>query len=317
MLRQEAADRLRALIAEELRQPLWGAVEAMAEAIRRRHGEAAATILFYGSCLRDRCDADRVMDFYVFPERYRDFHGRLLPAALNALLPPNVYYIEAPFEGRTIRAKYAVVSLPALTRQTARHAFLPPLWARLAQPCALVHARDAAVAARVADALASAALTLLAECLPLMPPRFAPRQLWTRAFAETFRTELRAERSNRPQLLYEAAAARYDRITRLALAEGALPGCTVAGGELVCVQSPARRSRARLRWAARRGAGRALHVLRLAKAAFTFSDGLDYILWKIGRHSGVMVEPTPWQRRHPLMAAPVLAWRLFRRGAFR
>jgi hypothetical protein len=60
-----------------------------------------------------------------------------------------------------------------------------------------------------------------------------------------------------------------------------------------------------------------LHVLRLAKAAFTFAGGLDYILWKIARHSGVTAEPTPWQRRHPLMAAPVLAWRLYRRGAFR
>ncbi len=74
---------------------------------------------------------------------------------------------------------------------------------------------------------------------------------------------------------------------------------------------------ARRRWRMRRLLGKSLHVLRLMKAAYTFTDGLDYILWKIEKHSGVRATPTPWQRRHPLMAAPALAWRLYRRGAFR
>ena len=63
--------------------------------------------------------------------------------------------------------------------------------------------------------------------------------------------------------------------------------------------------------------GKTFHVLRLAKAAYTFAGGLDYILWKIETHSGIKTEPTPWQRRHPLIAAPKLAWQLYRRGAFR
>jgi hypothetical protein len=35
------------------------------------------------------------------------------------------------------------------------------------------------------------------------------------------------------------------------------------------------------------------------------------------RHSGVRVEATPWQRRHPLIGGWLVAWRLYRRGAFR
>jgi hypothetical protein len=58
-------------------------------------------------------------------------------------------------------------------------------------------------------------------------------------------------------------------------------------------------------------------LLRLAKGAFTFVGGVDYLLWKIERHSGVKTTVTAWQRRHPLLAAPGLAWRLYRRGAFR
>ena len=42
-----------------------------------------------------------------------------------------------------------------------------------------------------------------------------------------------------------------------------------------------------------------------------------YILWKIERHSGVRVEVTPRQRRHPFIFALPLFWRLYRQGAFR
>ena len=305
-------------IAGELRQPLWPAVHAAVGEIRARHGQAVAAVLFYGSCLRDRADAGRLLDFYVFTERYRDFHGWSVAAALNRLLPPNVYYLELPFEERTVRAKYAVLSLAALDRQTARGAFLPTLWARLAQPCALPFARDAATADRIADALASAVVTLITETVPLLPPRFTPGDLWPRGFAETYRTELRPERAGRPRQLYEASSARYDALARWVISTGAVPGCAVlADGGLECTAAAARRRMLRLRWVGRRVAGRIVHVARLAKATLTFAGGLDYALWKIATHSGIAVVPTPWQRRHPLLAAPMLAWRLYRRGAFR
>jgi hypothetical protein len=53
------------------------------------------------------------------------------------------------------------------------------------------------------------------------------------------------------------------------------------------------------------------------KAAFTFDDGAVYILWKIERHSGVGIELSDWQRRHPILASTTLFWRLYRKGAFR
>ncbi len=49
----------------------------------------------------------------------------------------------------------------------------------------------------------------------------------------------------------------------------------------------------------------------------TFEGGVDYILWKIERHSGVTVDIEPRLRRHPLLAMWILAWRLYRRGGFR
>lgn len=71
-----------------------------------------------------------------------------------------------------------------------------------------------------------------------------------------------------------------------------------------------------LQWGLRRVQGKFLSVARLIKASFTFDGGIDYLAWKISRHSGVKIELTPWQRRHPLLAGIVLFWRLRRRGAF-
>ena len=276
---------------------------AAAEAVRRRHGGSIDAIVYYGSCLRDGWRDDRIVDFYVLVQRYRDFYGSRLSAILNAVLPPNVFYLEAPFHDRVVRLKYAVMSLAAFEHGTSSAAFQPTFWGRFAQPCALAFARDDAVAARIADAVANAVTTLIDETRPLLPPEATSEALWIRAFAESYRSELRSERPQRARDLYLDSRQRYDALT----------------ATLRFPDSRARRPawRAKWRWRARRISGKPLSVLRLLKAAFTFTNGLDYILWKIGRHSGATLEPTAWQRRHPILAAPVLAFRLYRRGGFR
>ncbi len=307
------------MVAAELGQPVSDSVKAAAAEIRRRHGAAVAGCLFYGSCLREGRDAGRVIDFYVLTEDYRRFHGRRLPALLNALLPPNVYYLEADLEGQVVRAKYAVISLEDLVRDTSASALLSTLWGRLSQPCALVYERDAEVRQTVAAALGSAVETMIMQTLPLLPRDFTSRDLWTRAFAESYRTELRSERSNRPADLYQSYADRYDHMAAAVLAGmRARPEQEASDPPLFRHRADGREGGAAERqWWRRRVVGRVVHVLRLCKAAYTFTDGLDYILWKIEQHSGARTEPTAWQRRHPLLAAPGLAWRLYRRRAIR
>ena len=70
-------------------------------------------------------------------------------------------------------------------------------------------------------------------------------------------------------------------------------------------------------WARRRLEGKALSVLRLAKASATFAGGVDYIAWKINRHAGTQIAIKPWQRRWPLLAAISLLPRLLWSGAVR
>jgi hypothetical protein len=300
-----ARDTLRALIAAEALQPVAAPAAALVEAMRQRHGEAVAAVIFYGSCLRVSdlpANDDPVFDFYLLVDSYRQTYGSGLAALANTVLPPNVFYLELPWQGRRLRAKYAVVAVAPFRRLLSANTFHSYFWARFAQPVRLAYARDDAVRNTLLDSLIDAVVTLVSRAAALTGADATPEALWTRAFQETYRAELRAEGSDRARLIYEADRDRYDRI---------LPPALAAAGSLRA-DPPATRA-----WARRRLLGKLLSVLRLAKGVFTFDGGLDYILWKIERHSGVTAAVTPWQRRHPLLAAPGLAWRLYRRGAFR
>jgi hypothetical protein len=44
---------------------------------------------------------------------------------------------------------------------------------------------------------------------------------------------------------------------------------------------------------------------------------MDYVAWKVERHSGVRIDVKPWQRRFPLLAAPGLYLKLRRLGVLR
>ena len=285
----------------------------LADAARERHGTAVRSVLVYGSCLRDSVVADRVVDLYLIVDSYRAVHANPLLRWANALLPPNVYYLEVPFEGEVLRAKYALVSTRSFARLTTARAFHPYFWARFAQPCALAYARDADAEEAMVDALAASIETLARTIAPLLPQETTARAFWTRAFMETYRTELRAEGPERAATLVSADAQRYGRISQLLFDRQSPDPDQPLGGVL----DRAGYGKTRRAWFTRRCLGKPLSVLRLMKAAFTFDNGAAYLLWKIERHSGVTLTLTPWQRRHPILASSVVFWQLYRRGAFR
>jgi hypothetical protein len=288
------------LLAEEAATPVPEAVERLAVAARAAVGDEALAVLYYGSALRDGMVEGRLVDLYVVTAGYARVPGGACIRRLARVLPPNVHYLEMASDDGVARAKYAVVALDQLERLVGRGTKNPYFWARLSQPTAIVWAIDDAVRSRLIGCLAQAADTLLAATRPLLAPDAPSRAVWSRAFAETYRSELRAEPPERGATIYDAAPARYDAVLEALRTRPTEPAATV----------PAR-------WARRRPLGKLLSALRLVKAAFTFSGGADYIAWKIARHSGVEVRLSPWQRRHPLLAAPGLFWRLYRARAFR
>ncbi len=286
-------------------------------------GDAVVGILFYGSCLRTGEIRDKVLDFYVLVKDYRSAYASRLQGLANRLLPPNVFYLEHPQEsgvddGEVLRAKYAVVGLDDFVRRTGGVIDLT-IWARFSQPSVLVLAKDQLVERTIIAAVAGAARTTLAEALPLIPAGANSRDIWSKAFLLTYSAELRSESPDKGEELYALDQARYDALLPLILDDLGVPSTGGAEGGIVLQEEPAGRDarRAKWRWMRRRLNGKTLSVLRLLKASFTFDGGIDYLAWKISRHSGVEVEITPWQRRHPILAGLGLFWTLRRKGAFR
>ena len=115
---------------------------------------------------------------------------------------------------------------------------------------------------------------------------------------QTYSTEWRSERTARAEELYKANQPLLDARTRLALP----------------LSKPAKRV-VTTGW--RRLLAKGVYFLQLAKAVFTFDGGVDYALYKIERQSGLKLEATEFQRRHPLIGAWPLVWRAWRAGALR
>jgi hypothetical protein len=306
-------------IYRQISQPVSPAIHALADRLLADHGDAIKAILFYGSCLRTGEDRGGLVDLYVLVDRYRAIEPRSLLAALNKLLPPNVFYIEVPFEDRVVRAKYAVLSLKDF-RAGASRWFHSYIWGRFAQPVGLIYARDAQITHYVQSALAQAVLSFVERVLPRVPNPFTARDLWQQGWILSYRAELRAERPQKLVGLFEAAPHYYEHLTRAALGHLSCPiDIQKENGNYhytASIPDHARRM-SQLDWIVRCWQGKLLSVLRLLKGLLTFRGGVDYILWKIERHSGVKVEVPPQLKRYPLLATCVVFWKLYRRGAYR
>jgi len=285
-------DSLTDLVRAELATPVDPRARMMAAAIAAQYPGSARAVLFYGSCLRETQLDGLMLDFYLIVSDYGDAYGRRWMAAANRLIPPNVF----PFQHDGLIAKYAVLSEADFHRLNGSETRNVSVWARFAQPSRLVWAVDDTARDRAIAAVARAAPTLLAAAGAVDGEQ--PLDWWRRAFALTYSAELRAERTSRAQSVVDATPERYARFSTAAMA--AIPANARAGG-----------------WMRRRAEGKALSIVRLAKASLTYAGGIDYLAWKINRHAGTKIEIKPWQRRWPLVAALTLVPRLMKSGAIR
>jgi len=283
---------LRELVEAELSEPVDPRVTAMAEAIAARHGRASRAVLFYGSCLREKQLDGLMLDFYLIVSDYQSAYDKPWLAKANALIPPNVF----PFQNDGLAAKYAVLSDRDFYRLNGPETRNVSVWARFAQPSRLVWSSGKDARTSAIMAVSRAAPTLLAAAGRIVGEPVL--DWWRRAFSLTYSAELRAERKGRAGSVIDADLERYERFSPAVVAaiDPAIPG----GG-----------------WLRRQIEGKALSVLRLAKASATYAGGAEYIAWKINRHAGTKIELKPWQKRHPLLAAISLLPQLLRSGAIR
>ena len=236
---------LRELVAAELAEPVDPRVTAMAAAIAAQHGAASRAVLFYGSCLREMQLDGLMLDFYLIVSDYRAAYAKRWMATANRLVPPNVF----PFTHNGLAAKYAVLSEADFARLNGAETRNVSVWARFAQPSRLVWVSDDTARVNAVEAVAKAAPTLLGAAGKGDGEDML--DWWRRAFSLTYSAELRAERKGRSQSVVDSDTERY---LRFGQAAAALVGSNAGG------------------WRRRRIEGKALSVVRLAKASATYAE---------------------------------------------
>jgi len=269
-------------------------LRALVEGISRRFGERIDAIFLYGSWRRGR--RDTMPDFYVLLDRYpkgwRYWLGRVLP--------PTVLVQKSA----ALRAKVTILTTAQLL-DAVNSDFHPYFRARFAQPTPLVYARNTTLQALACDICALAQRRLMETVGRCWPSGSLPASamFWQHTFRLTYGAELRSESAAKIAELYLADIAYYDALY----------------AAFMGVHAEARQSSwwANLSWRCRQLVGKVFSGLRIIKSALTFDDPLDYLAWKVGRQSGVLLEPSDRARRWPLVFGWGYVWRLYRLGGFR
>ncbi|RDE05684.1 hypothetical protein [Sphingomonas aracearum] len=296
---------LQRFVAAEIERPVSREIAEAGRAVAARLGGCA--VLFYGSVLRTG-DLDGVLDFYVL----RGDEAR--PGVVAACLWPDVSYHEVAVNGRTIRAKVASMQLATFARAVRGDMLDTTIWARFVQPVALIWADNAATRQRVAAAICDAAVTAAGFAALHGPRRGAAGDFWRALFRATYRTELRVEAPGREDQILSYDRRRYDELLPLAWTAGGLAFAGDGTRLAPCPTEAQLRALARS-WMPSEATGKWLNLARLAKAAFTFEGAARYALWKVERHTGLRIPLTPFRERHPILAAPGVLCRVWRRSA--
>ena len=282
-------------------------------ALQEQYGESLQAVLLYGSCLHNYDLENSVVDLYVVVDEYEVAYTKFYLSLLNRCVPPNVFYLELPYEEITLRCKYGVISLKDFSdgASTWFHSYI---WGRFSQPTRILFSRNTDIRNELHLMLAQATITFLRSTVPALGRSIVDSEtIWTRGLALSYDAELRPEQKTRPRQLTHLNMGDYIRLTSYAATSlanlEALPhdryNCNISEND--CRQ-------ALRRWRLRAWQGRLLSIMRLAKAVFTFRDCVDYAAWKIERHTGIQMEVTPRLQRHPILFGWAVLWRLIRQG---
>lgn len=284
------------------------------EALLAAAGPTVRSVLLFGSRLvRSDPDDHSAWDVVVVVDDYRAFHRRLVagghhrrPAWLLSLLarvlPPNITAFD-PGGGESL-AKCAIVSETHFVRALGPAAPDHFLKGRMVQTVAVLWSADAEAERTVTRALETARRDVLRWVGPYLgdhPEGFTPAELGRRLLTISYDGELRPERGDRVEQVFDAQRAYLTETYRRVLDEAAERGEVVALGEdryrLARPPAAGRRSALKLYFAR----SKVRSTMRWLKHVATFNDWLTYIERKVERRTGMAVDITPWERRLPLL----------------
>ncbi len=281
-----------------------------ARKLQKKFDASTLAIVLYGSWLRGK--RDTVVDLYVIVDNYKHLDSPLDKVLIN-FLSPNVYQQVGSNLAENFRVKFAVIGLEHFKKRITND-FHPYFWARFAQPTQILYVKNEQVMQILEATFKEATKRMIIESIPMLPRQFTTEMLWETALQLTYRAELRSESRTAPQSIIEKSLPELEILTKLVASE-----CSLKNLDNVWLNDTKRINyfKKAIIWQTRFFIGKVLSILRLLKAVFTFENPLDYLVWKIERHTGIKEEPTRLQRKHPLIFSWSLIWRLYRKGGFR
>ena len=275
-------------------------LKAFVDDINAQLADSVIAIIFYGSCLRSQKYDDAMLDFYVIVDEYKNCYSSRLEAIVNSILPPNVYFLPTDVGDKKYISKYAVVSYQQLVSKVSEKSFHPYFWARFCQPISTLYLKNDQARNDIVNiqALAVETFLLATRDNSYQSASYDHQSIWVKGFELTYAAELRAESKGRAKQIFENNKEFYSGITQ------ALQSST---NQSHFIQSSKSHRLFVLSWRMRNILGRCLSISRLFKASFTFKNGVDYIAWKIERHTGEKMAVSPRLRRFPwIFAWPIL-----------
>lgn len=265
-------------------------------------------VIFYGSNLRKK-DFEGILDFYIITQNSSDYPGGSISKFFNKYFPPYVYYKEENISGKILRAKIACISYKQLLKKSFLESYDTTIWARFCQPTRLVWVRDPQSADKILDILRNSLITASSWAALLGPEKGTIDEFWHNLFAHTYYAELRVEKKGRSHHILQDNEERYSKIL---IEVWKLIGVRApyAGGAFYPVLSKASRLKAQKRWRLISKLGKFFNICRLLKAAFTFKDGVKYIVWKIQRHTNHVIKLSNFEEKHPFLSFLTILWKL-------
>ena len=281
-----------------------------AKTLQNKFDASTLAIVLYGSWLRGK--RDTVVDLYIIVDNYKHLDSPL-DKLLTNFLSPNVYQQVGSNLAKNFRVKFAVISLEHFKKRIAND-FHPYFWARFAQPRKILYVKNDQVMRTLEETFKEATKRMIIESVPMLPRRFTTEMLWETALRLTYGAELRSESGTAPQSIIETSLPELKTLTNSVASE-----CSLKNLDNIWLNDTNRVNyfKQAVIWQTRFFVGKVLSIMRLLKAVFTFENPLDYLVWKIERHTGIKEEPTRLQRKHPLIFSWSLIWRLYRKGGFR
>ncbi len=279
--------------------------------LREACGSELAAVLLHGSRLVSASpDRHSAYDLVVVVNGYRAFYGELrrsgrggrsatLMTWLNRVLPPNaVSFWPNPPDGPL--AKCLVMSVTDFERALGPRRRDHFCLGRLIQRYDLLYARDPSTSAWVEGALAGARETALEWTVPFINGGFTVDGFCQRMLEVSYAGEIRPESGNRARAVFEAQRDFLREAYGPILDAGAKSGRLLSenGGYRATTPPSALE---RLRWRAYFWRSKLRATTRWLKHTLTFDEWLNYIVRKVKRRTGMVVEIAPWERRLPLL----------------